>query len=56
MLMMNSIETTPTRATLAPDTIVLGKAGTPLGSFGAVFTARGLACLCLLYTSDAADE
>jgi O-6-methylguanine DNA methyltransferase len=45
MHIMNSIETTPTQTTLAPDTIVVGEATTPLGPFGAVFTPRGLACL-----------
>jgi len=53
MLMINSIETMSTRATLAPDTIVLGQAATPLGPFGAVFTARGLACLT--FPSDSTD-
>jgi len=42
--MISSLEPT-TIATIPEDTIVLGTADTPIGAFGAVFTARGLACL-----------
>jgi O-6-methylguanine DNA methyltransferase len=45
MHVLNSIQTATTRATLPPDAILMGQAATPLGSFGAVFTPRGLACL-----------
>ena len=42
--MMISLEPLTT-ATIPEDTIVLGVADTPIGAFGAVFTAVGLACL-----------
>jgi O-6-methylguanine DNA methyltransferase len=51
--MMNSIEAMSTPAALPGDAIVLGHAATPLGSFGAVFTARGLACLT--FPSDSSE-
>ena len=43
--MISSIEIETTIPPIAEDTIVLGLADTPIGPFGAVFTARGLACL-----------
>jgi epoxyqueuosine reductase len=56
MHIMNTIEATTTRAILAPDTIVVGEARTPIGSFGAVFTPRGLACLAFPADSQAGIE
>ena len=43
--MMTSIDAPSTRTTSVQEEIVRGEAATPLGAFGAVFTARGLACL-----------
>lgn len=43
--MSSSVQTTSTFPAIPEHAMVLGLAGTPMGSFGAVFTARGLACL-----------
>lgn len=43
--MSSSVQTTSTFPAIPEDAMVLGLAGTPMGSFGAVFTARGVACL-----------
>lgn len=43
--MISSVEIPTTFPAIPSDTLVLGRAGTPIGAFGAVFTTRGLACL-----------
>ena len=43
--MISSVETATTFPAIPEEAMVLGLAGTPMGPFGAVFTARGLACL-----------
>jgi O-6-methylguanine DNA methyltransferase len=45
MHMISSVETETTFPPIPEDALVVGRAGTPIGAFGAVFTARGLACL-----------
>lgn len=43
--MIGTLNPTTAFPPITEDTIVLGQAETPIGAFGAVFTARGLACL-----------
>jgi O-6-methylguanine DNA methyltransferase len=48
---ISTVETTNDIPAIPEDAIVLGAVETPMGAFGAVFTARGLACLS--FPSDA---
>jgi len=43
--MIDTTERTAGFPAIETDTVVMGTAETPMGAFGAVFTARGLACL-----------
>lgn len=51
--MMTSLETPITGTPSIQETVAVGEAATPLGSFRAAFTARGLACLT--FPSDSSD-
>ena len=43
--MISTLEPTTGFPRIPEDSVVLGRAETPMGAFGALFTARGLACL-----------
>jgi O-6-methylguanine DNA methyltransferase len=51
--MISPLEPTTAFPPITEDTIVLGRAETSIGAFGAVLTARGLACLT--FPSDSLD-
>jgi len=52
--MISALEPTTTFPLITEEAIVLGRVETPIGAFGAVFTARGLGCLT--FPSDSLDS